>query len=294
MISVALDSFDCLDKYLKSPADMLIIGLEGWAARCRAVVPASHLAGLGCLFHAHGKRLGVNLQAMIEEIRIDEAAQALKQALEAGADTVYIADDGFIQLAFQLEEQGLNDARRRLVMQPETLICSGQDARFFEQLGLQAESLSHELALEEIIDCAAACSSLEVLIAGHTSWMESRRPLVENYLRHIGKEDAFQQNALYSLRELQRQSRLPVWQDALGTHILSDQPVQIGAGIFELAKAGISRFRIDALISGDAWALDQLERYAHALDTGQGEGLPPVRWRQRPLAIRKEKTDHAH
>lgn len=276
MFLVALDGFDDLDDLLARKPDGVILGIRGLSARSRAVIDADQLRQAVDWFAGQGIQTYVNAQAMIEQSRLSEIRPLFEQVLQAEPDGIYIADDGYLALAEQLKP----GSRNRLIVQPETLLCSGEDICFYARSGVQAASLSHELSADEILEAAACCQAenclpaLELLAAGHFSWMESRRPLIENYLRLSDQTEQFEPDRLYTIQEQMRSFQLPVWQDELGTHILSAEPMMIGRDLLRFSRAGISRYRIDALLKGNRWAVRILQAMQEALD-GDPEALGP-------------------
>lgn len=274
MIILVLESLDTLEDILKARPDGIVIGLESLSARTHALTTPEKLPALVDFFHSHQIQVFLNAQAMIEQSRLEEIRKDFFAALQAGADGIYIADDGYIALADEAArhlalEQKTEIYRHKLIMQPETLLCSGEDAAFYLMQGLQGASLSHELTEEEILQSAriaAPYGHVEVLAAGRFTWMESRRPLIENYLRYIGRPDLFEEGHIYTIRELMRPAKLPIWQDARGTHILSDAPRQAGAAIQAMALAGVDRFRIDAFGQSNAWGASMVQAYRTLLE----------------------------
>lgn len=287
MFLLALDSLDNLEEIYRARPDGVIVGVKGFSVRSRAHLDAEDFAKAVQEFEEHGIALFANMQAMLEEKDVEKAREALRTVLQAGAAGVYIADDGYITLADEISENPQENLRTKLIMQPETLLASGEDAAFYLNQSLQAAALSHELTLQEIEAAAQTISEqnsvrsnervpggLDVLIAGYYSWMESRRPLLLNYLRFTGDEESFQDGKVYTIQEQQRDFRLPIIQDEKGTHVFSNQPMQAARDYLAMKAAGIQRFRIDAALKGNAWGLEMLERY-RALEAGSEDAFKP-------------------
>lgn len=281
MFIVALEDLNHLQPILKQKPEAVILGLDGFSARSHANVAIEEIPFWADFFHQQGMALFLNAQGILEQDQVEEAKKALAQVAQANVDGIYIADDGWISLADELDST--ETLRSLFIMQPETLVCSGQDAKFYLDQGLQAASLSHELALGEIVDIlnwirqnpptshVTKESGVELLIAGHYSWMESRRNLVENYLRFIHQAQKFEAGKIYTIQEAMREARLPIWQDEKGTHILSDEPFNVGLDLLTLQQAGLSRYRIDAFLLGNEWAAQKLHAFRQALETKKEE-----------------------
>lgn len=281
MFIVALEDLNTLQPLLDQKPEAVVLGLANFSARCHADVPLEDLASWVDFFHQQGIALFLNAQAMLEQDQISAAKKAFDGLVSAGVDGVYIADDGWIAIADDLAKQKkLDSLRSLLIIQPETLLCSGQDANFYLAQGLQAASLSHELALPEIMtalewnqatlsqkekESSSLRQGIELLVAGHYSWMESRRSLIENYLRFSNQKERFEAGKLYTIQEAMREARLPIWQDEKGTHVLSDVPLNVGRDFVALHEAGLNRYRIDAFLMGNEWAAQKLAAFRQAL-----------------------------
>ncbi len=286
MFIVALEDLHTLQPILDQKPEAIVLGLAGFSARCHADVQIEDLASWVDFFHHQGIALFINAQGLLEQDQIGSAQKAFEALMQAHVDGIYIADEGWIAIADGFAQQnGLDSLRDFLIMQPETLLCSGQDANFYLAQGLQAASLSHELALPEIIEALkwnplhhaskqpstlpfsswSMPKGIELLVAGHYSWMESRRGLVENYLRFLGQEEKFEAKKIYTIQEAMREARLPIWQDEKGTHVLSDVPLNVGRDLVELHQAGLNRYRIDAFLMSNEWAAQKLAAFREVL-----------------------------
>ncbi len=310
MFIVALEDLNALQPLLDQKPEGIILGLENFSARCHADVKMANLASWVDFFHQQDIAVFVNAQAMLEQDQILAAQKAFEGLVQAEVDGVYIADDGWIAIADAFAHQnGLDSLRSLLIMQPETLLCSGQDANFYLLQGLQASSLSHELALPEIIAAlkwnqgtsnqegnaplGLLPRGIELLVAGHYSWMESRRSLIENYLRFSNQKERFERGKLYTIQEAMREARLPIWQDEKGTHVLSDVPLNAGSDLVQLHQAGLNRYRIDAFLMGNEWAAQKLVAFRQALQAKPEEleeisNLEPSTLLHRQTWIKKE------
>lgn len=262
----ALDSADDLDTLLQSQADALVIGIQGFSSQTRAQIQPEQIKETADHVHAHGKKLYVNVQALLRQSMLSEAQALLQTIIESKADGFYAADDGWLELAAEA------DCLSLLIWKPETLNASGAEAAFFGSLGVQAISLSHELSLREVGQCAEDCSILEVQIGGYTNWMESQRPLLSNYLSFIESPHPFHPGSIYWLQEQTRQERMPVYQDEQGTHVMSSEPLVSDGVLNVLQSGGICRMRIDGFLKGNTWLAKQIDHARHILEKQAGQG----------------------
>ena len=298
MLILALSSPADASFLARSKADAFEVGLKDFSSRSGWDPGVDEAAEFIALCHASHKKVYFNLQRMVEQSFLEQARDVFLALVQNGADGIYAADEAYTQFALEADRSRQNSGQNdledsyisKVIIQPETLINSGLDARFYTDLGVQAVSLAHELTLAEIVACAKECDNLEVMISGSMTWMESRRPLISNYLDCIGKSELFEEGKLYILKEQIRQLPLPAWQDAEGTKILGDSRLEAGADVIPMHQAGIKRFRIDAGFLSNEEAEQLVDAYQAALEGKQSEVLPESTLPKKETTLFKEKT----
>lgn len=259
MFQVAAHSLPELEYLIESKPDCILAAIPHFSIRQNVFLKTEDLPGLKKKLSQKGIRLAVNCLKMLEETDLDSAQALMDVFREADVDEIYIADEGWIELA---EQAGMKE---RLVYQPETLIVNGLDAAFYIQQGLKAVSMAHELTLDELISCAEDCQQMEVLVHGRYSWMYSRRPLVSNYLKVLNKETA-QGGKMWLIQEKTREGRMPVLETENGTSVFSDETLCSYDQIRLLQENGISRFRIDCMTEDPQESSRQLQLYRELLN----------------------------
>lgn len=179
MFRVSANSKQELENLINAKSDGIILALPEFSIRQISFLDPEDLENTVQKIHEHSLLAAVNAMKMLEEDEIEEAEEFLKLCQSAGVDEIYIADEGWIQLARKM------DLIDRLIFQPETLMVNGYDAKFYLDQGLKSVSMAHELTLDEILSCASVAGPIEILIQGYYSWMSSRRPLLSNYFEEI-------------------------------------------------------------------------------------------------------------
>lgn len=260
------ESFENIDSIIQAAPDEIAAGLNPLCEKCSARLETADLQAWIEKLHASGISAAFLVDGMVHQENLENTKKVFFQALDAGADTFYIADEAYIEMALEYEDTTGREAVNRLVFQPETLICCGQEGAFYESLGLKAVSLMPALSLDEAAKSAQDCTILEVLASGHPCWMNSHRPLLSNYFDAARLHTPFQPGHVYHLKEKNRPYSLPVWQDEKGTHIFSAVPVNSVRQVKQLQESGISRFRIDCLFESNAWGIRQLALLRQALE----------------------------
>ncbi len=263
MFRVSANSEEELLRLIEQRADGIILAVAPFSVRQNCFLGSEDLRRTAGAIHESGLKICINAMKMLEEQEIEKASAFLDLCQAAEVDEIYVADEGWMQLA---REKDMID---RLIYQPETLIVNGFDAQFYIDQGLKAVSLAHELTLEEIVESAAVCSGLEVLIQGRYSWMNSRRKLLTNYFAETGLQQPTDE--VYLLKEQKREAYLPVMENEAGTVVFSAEPVCSYDEIRTLADAGIRRFRIDTLFEDKDYGCQQLRIYRNLLE---GRNVP--------------------
>lgn len=277
MFRVSANSKQELENLINAKSDGIILALPEFSIRQISFLDPEDLENTVQKIHEHSLLAAVNAMKMLEEDEIEEAEEFLKLCQSAGVDEIYIADEGWIQLARKM------DLIDRLIFQPETLMVNGYDAKFYLDQGLKSVSMAHELTLDEILSCSSVAGPIEILIQGYYSWMSSRRPLLSNYFEEIKSmnesdqsnpedlknklyENESSDNQLYWIQEQKRAGKLPVIEDSSGTTVYSDEPICSYDEISLLKEHGINRFRIDTLFEDDEYGVRQLALYRNILN----------------------------
>lgn len=250
---------DHLDDYKNAQA--IIAGYAPFDARSILTLSLPELQMLKSQLQGSGQKLYINLLAPLHQEDIAKAKEVMEE-LKDIADGIYVSDEGFLQIAFEL------DMMDKMIFSSETLITNAPDVRFYLKQEVQAVSLAHDLSLEEIAAIAKALSpeereKVELLIHGHFTWMESKRPFLQNYMNRIEKD--WNPDHSYSIRELNRPAKMPIFQDEKGSTVFSDQKKSSYEQIHQLRDLGIGRFRMDGLFTSDENQVRQLDLYSDLL-----------------------------
>lgn len=200
----------------------------------------------------------VNRFFMEEEIaELREHLRFLKTLPIAG---IYYGDDGVLYEAKKLGMEAL------LIYHPDTLLTNKEDVQFFLEEGMQRVSLANEITLDEICDIASNVhGACELMIHGHLHMMHSKRFLLQNYFEFLGK----QQDTLYkrnmTIKEEQREERMPIMEDASGTHVFSGFTLVSFEEVERLEQAGITHMRINGIFSTMDALCDAIHGYLDVL-----------------------------
>lgn len=258
MFITTVHSFDSLEALRNAGADAIIIGIEHFSIRASNIVQESDLPRWKSACDQLGLKLYINFLRLCMDEDLEEVKRLLKLFQSLGIDGIYYADEGIYY------EASLIGYESCLIYQPETLVTSSNDVNFYMSLGIQSVSLAHELSLSEVVSIGKSNPDIEILIHGYFSILYSRRSLVNNYFKAIGK-DMVLLPCRYDLIEQTRSDRMPIIEDDAGTHIFSAKPMNSLEEMLEFIDIGMHRFRIDSIFFDDEWTCEMLDLYKLAL-----------------------------
>lgn len=97
---------------------------------------------------------------------------------------------------------------------PETILTNTMEVRTLLK-SVDRIMISKELTLSEIVSmCETFPDKIDVFGAGHLQMSVSRRPLLSSYLKHIGQTNPVLNETGYRIRELKRQEKMPILEEA--------------------------------------------------------------------------------
>jgi U32 family peptidase len=142
-------------------ADSVYFGLKHFTARAKVGFSLTELPEVMRTLHARGVRGFVTFNTLVFDHELDEAARALAQIVEAGADALIIQDPGIVKLARQIAPAV------EIHGSTQMSITNAEGVRYARDLGVDRVTLARELSLSEIrtIRAAADCE-LEIFVHG--------------------------------------------------------------------------------------------------------------------------------
>lgn len=230
-------------------ADELLFGCEPFSLRCAGYFPSSKLAEIkqSCM-DAHVK-MAVAVNRLFSEPQLPQLKDFLNLLKKLDVDSIYFSDEAVLAYGQEL------DITNKLVYQPDTLMTNHDDVNFYLAEGVKRVVLAREITLTEILSIAKHCdpARLEVIIHGYGVAMYSRRPLLSNYMKFLGRDHCLQKQMNLMIEETTRCERMPIYEDENGTHVFSASVLQSFREWESLQAAGIHTARIDGIFhSGQA------------------------------------------
>jgi putative protease len=146
---------------IEAGADAVYFGLKHFTARAKVGFQEGELPEVMRTLHRRGVRGYVTFNTLVYNSELDEAAKALAEIAEAGADAIIVQDLGVLKMARQIAPD------LELHASTQMSITSADGVRMAQRLGATRVTLARELSLAEVraireaVDC-----ELEIFVHG--------------------------------------------------------------------------------------------------------------------------------
>lgn len=146
---------------IEAGADSVYFGLKHFTARAKVGFEPEELPEVMRALHCRGVKGFVTFNTLVFEREVEEAAEALAQIAEAGADAIIVQDIGIARLARRIAPD------IELHASTQMSITSAEGVRLAQDFGVNRVTLARELSLDEIraIRAATDCE-LEIFVHG--------------------------------------------------------------------------------------------------------------------------------
>jgi U32 family peptidase len=252
------------EAYLRAGADAVVVGHEQYALRQPGSMELTEIVETIQLAHGMGKKVYVAMNALLHEFAAADLEQYVEGLGAAGADAIVFGDPAVL-LAVRKAAPSM-----RLHWNTETTSTNYRTMNFWAKRGATRAILARELSMEEVLDVKRHTKiEVQVQVHGMTCIFHSKRELVNSYMAHRGEEGKTGRSSGMYLREEKRgvEERYPIYEDAQGTHVMSNQDLCMVTHLRPLIDAGVDSFKIETLLR----RIEDNERIIHvyrqAIDT---------------------------
>ncbi|OFY39823.1 MAG: hypothetical protein A2X18_02330 [Bacteroidetes bacterium GWF2_40_14] len=236
-------------------ADALYIAGPSFGAREAAGNPISEIETLATYAHRFGAKVYMTLNTILFQNELEEAVRLSRQAYEAGCDALIIQDMGLLKA-------GLPPIP--LFASTQTNIRTAKQAMFLESLGFKRLILARELSLTQIEEIRACTSiELESFIHGALCVSYSGQCYLSTKVAGRSANRGVCVQACRSLYNLVDNSGNVLVRDKA---LLSLKDLNMGDHIEELAKAGISSFKIEGRLKNISYIKNVVKYYRTVID----------------------------
>ena len=217
--------------------------------------------------HAKGVKVYLTCNTLPRNSEIPQFEQFMSDAVASGVDAVIVADLGLMSLVKKYAPD------MEIHMSTQTGIVNYVTANELYNMGAKRVVLARELSLEEIAEIRAktpADLDIEVFVHGAMCMSFSGRCLLSSYLtdRDANRGECSQPcRWSYHLMEEKRTDEFfPVFEDEQGSYILNSKDMCMIDHLDEVAKAGVTSFKIEGRAKSSYYVSIVTNAYRMAMD----------------------------
>src|SRR6185295_3928092 len=146
---------------IEAGADAVYFGLKHFTARAKVGFSLAELPEVMATLHRRGVRGYITFNTLVFNHELDEAARALAEIAEAGADALIIQDVGVVRMAKQIAPD------LEIHGSTQMSVTSADGVRLAQSFGVSRVTLARELSLAEVRSIREATDcELEIFVHG--------------------------------------------------------------------------------------------------------------------------------
>ena len=221
-----------------------------------------------CVNYAHsiGKKCYITVNVIAHNKDFEGLKEYLQYLEKIGVDAVIVADVGIASFVKKYTNLQLH-------ISTQANITNVYSANFFEDFGANRLILARELSLKEIEEIRNVLrpeTELETFVHGAMCISYSGRCLLSNYFAGRDSNAGACVQACrweYAIAEKNQQGQYyPIEEDKRGTYILNSKDLCMIKHLPELAKAGVSSFKIEGRMKSQYYVATIVNAYRRVLD----------------------------
>lgn len=221
-----------------------------------------------CVKYAHsiGKKCYITVNVIAHNKDFEGLKEYLQYLEKIGVDAVIVADVGIASFVKKYTNLQLH-------ISTQANITNIYSAKFFEDFGANRLILARELSLkevEEIRNVLKPETELETFVHGAMCISYSGRCLLSNYFAGRDSNAGACVQACrweYAIAEKNKQGQYyPIEEDERGTYILNSKDLCMIKHLPELAKAGVTSFKIEGRMKSQYYVATIVNAYRRVLD----------------------------
>lgn len=224
--------------------------------------------------HARGKKVYVCANIFGKNADFPALETHFRYLEKIGADAVLISDLGVFRTCKRVAPK----LPVHISTQANTL--NKETAALWKELGAERVVVARELSINEIAEIHAAVPDLEIeaFVHGAMCISYSGRCYLSDYLDgRQSNRGACVQACRWNFRIQSEDSKRGEWfdleEDERGTYVMNSKDLNMSAHLNELAKAGVSSFKIEGRMKSEYYLATVVNAYRRILDGGASQKL---------------------
>lgn len=244
-------------------ADAFLIGTGGIGMRLPASFSLEEIAEACKIKEQYGKKLYIAMNGLYHNEQIDALEGYMCTLQDMPIDGIVFGDPAILMLHRKI------GCTIDLHWNTETTGTNWFTCNYWGERGAKRAVLAPELSLDTILEIQAyAKVEIQVQIHGMMNMFHSKRTLLDHYYQHVGKEDSNKNRYQdqMALLDRERGANYPIYQDSLGTHMMSPKDVCMIDDLDELIDGEISSFFLNFMFKSEQYACEITALYREAID----------------------------
>ncbi|WP_214761169.1 MULTISPECIES: peptidase U32 family protein [Exiguobacterium] len=239
-------SVEQAEALMMAGSDRIYIGEATYGLRHKGDWSLEAVREVTAIAHRYGKEVTVAVNNLMHNHQIETLPDYLTALKDIGIDSVTAGDPGAIRL--------IRNANIPYWYDAQTLVTSARHIQFWGKRDAIGAIAAREVTLVELgLIQQQIGLPVEVQVYGPTCIHHSKRPLLTNYFKEIGRpSDQAGMREYYVSEPSDATSRYPVYEDENGTHVFSEDLTLMGQ-LPVLLTGGLHTWKLEGWHAGDAF-----------------------------------------
>lgn len=244
IITATAESVEQAQALIDAGVDRIYVGEKDYGLRLPQTLSYDEINRIAQLVHAAGKELTVAVNALMHQSMMDSIKPFLDFLKEIQADYITVGDAGVF---YVLKRDGYPF---KTIYDASTMVTSSRQINFWgKQAGASEAVLAREIPSAELFVMSENLQiPAEVLVYGASIIHHSKRPLLQNYYNFIKTEESVTKDRdLFLAEPGDPNSHYSVYEDKHGTHIFSNNDLNMMTKLSELVEHGFDHWKLDGV-----------------------------------------------
>lgn len=244
-------------------ADAFLIGTGGIGMRLPASFSLEEIREACEIKEKYGKKLYIAMNGLYHHAQLEELEAYIRAIQVLPVDAIVFGDPAILMLHRKLH------CTIPLHWNTETTGTNWFTCNYWGEKGATRAVLAPELSLDAILEIQEhAKVEIQVQVHGMMNMFHSKRTVIDYYYQHIGQSGIYknQYSDQMVLLDRERGANYPIYQDSLGTHMMSPKDVCMIDDLDELIDGQIFSFFLNFMFKSEAYACEITGLYRKAID----------------------------